>query len=461
LRDTESGEAVQLDAPQGGSGFGSPDATFQVASSDGSNVFFTDSQLLTKDALGTDLYECEVTISAGKPRCALADLTPTGSETESAGVQGALLGASEDGSYVYFVATGVLASGAVSGGDNLYLRHAGVTRLVAVLSEADEDWSIYPPDQTARVSPNGRWLAFMSDKDLTGYVTRDAISGKPDEEVYLYDASTGRSVCASCNPTGARPVGFELGSENRVVDFEGQSPETWLAASIPGWSQYQLSRGRYQSRYLSDSGRLFFNSNDALVPQDVNGAEDVYQYEPPGVGNCGTSSLTFGQSSDGCVDLISSGTSAEESALLDASGSGGDVFFLTAARLSPRDVDTSLDVYDAHECTGSAPCFPTPASAPPPCNTGDACKAAPTPQPTIFGTPSSATFSGAGNIVPETSKATVNTRGLTRAQKLARALKACHRKRGKARAACKQSARARYAKAPRAANNARTKGGKG
>jgi hypothetical protein len=39
-----------------------------------------------------------------------------------------------------------------------------------------------------------------------------------------------------------------------------------------------------QSRYLSDDGgRVFFNCSDALVPQDINGAEDVYEWEADGV----------------------------------------------------------------------------------------------------------------------------------------------------------------------------------
>ena len=41
----------------------------------------------------------------------------------------------------------------------------------------------------------------------------------------------------------------------------------------------------YQQRYLSDDGRLFFNSFDSLVPQDTNGKADVYEYEPAGVGS--------------------------------------------------------------------------------------------------------------------------------------------------------------------------------
>ena len=32
------------------------------------------------------------------------------------------------------------------------------------------------------------YLAFMSDRSLTGYDNTDAVSGQPDEEVYLYDA---------------------------------------------------------------------------------------------------------------------------------------------------------------------------------------------------------------------------------------------------------------------------------
>ncbi len=37
---------------------------------------------------------------------------------------------------------------------------------------------------------------------------------------------------------------------------------------------------------MSNSGRLFFDSPDALVPQDINGLEDVYEYEPTGEGSC-------------------------------------------------------------------------------------------------------------------------------------------------------------------------------
>jgi hypothetical protein len=127
----------------------------------------------------------------------------------------------------------------------------------------------------------------------------------------------------------------------------------------------------------------------------------VYQYEPPGQGSCTTSRATFSGRSEGCVNLISSGTSNEESVFLEASESGGEVFFLTTAKLATQDYDTSFDIYDARECTAQSPCAAPSVEAPPACTTPEACRAPLEPQPAIFGAPPSQTFSGAGNIVPE------------------------------------------------------------
>jgi DNA-binding beta-propeller fold protein YncE len=423
VRDVPSGRTVSL--PGG----------FQTASGDGSRVFVTNAD---------GLVECQIVEVAGELTCKSTDLGP------GLGVL-AVVGASEDGSYVYFV----------SGSDTLYVSHAGTTRAIATLSGEDQAglWG-QMQHQTARISPDGRWLAFMSQRSLTGYDNRDAISGQPDEEVFLYDASSGRLACASCNPTGARPVGVRYEQEDRVARLVGGNlvwaPSTGLAANVPGWTPYMLGRELYQPRYLSDNGRLFFNSSDALVPQDVNGNEDVYQFEPVGVGGCASASATFGVRSGGCVGLLSSGADAGESAFLDASGNGGDVFFLTAGKLVPQDFDVSLDVYDAHECTAQSPCQPVPAALPPACSTGDSCKAAPSPQPSIFGDPASATFSGAGNLGPAVSGAAVKLKRLTRAQKLANALRACRRRPKGKRAGCMRRAQRAYgtqakAKARRAA----------
>jgi hypothetical protein len=216
-----------------------------------------------------------------------------------------------------------------------------------------------------------------------------------------------------------------------------------LAGSVPGWDEGYGYNATYQPRYLLSDGRVFFNSPDALVPQASNGLEDVYEYEPVGVGDCTREGAAFSERSGGCVSLISSGISGKESRFYDASESGDDVFFSTDSKLVPEDYDASYDVYDAHVCSSTAPCHIVPVT-PPPCTSGDSCKAAPTPQPEIFGPTPSATFSGTGNVTG-LSTASVEKKSLTRAQKLAHALQRCHKKRRrKLRAVCERQARKTY-----------------
>ncbi len=446
--------------------FGRPNGKtlFETMSRDGSKLFYLEPEGEQQRNEG-ELYVLDPTTGVK------TDLTADhlGGE-RSAQVQHMLMGISEDGSYVYFVAKGVLANGAVNGQDNLYVMHEDggewKTTFIAALSSKDKkDWAVandffQVKNITSRVAPNGRYVTFMSDRPLTGYDNADAISGQPDEEVYLYDAEEDRLVCASCNPSGARPIGIhdtiitaplmdQSGAwrslvEHIIVEGESSQEESWLAAStVPAW-YINFYTAVHRPSYLSDEGRLFFNSSDALVLTDTNGLADVYEYEPPGVGDCTSTSSTFSERSGGCVSLISSGQSSAESTFLDASENGDDVFFLTSSKLVGEDYDTAYDVYDAHVCSTTVACRTVPVS-PPSCTSGDSCKAAPSPQPAIFGPAPSATFNGTGNVVVSPSGPGVRPRALTRAQKLARALTACHKKRArKKRAACEKQAHKRY-----------------
>ncbi len=130
------------------------------------------------------------------------------------------------------------------------------------------------------------------------------------------------------------------------------------------------------------------------------------------------------------------------------------MFFLTTAKLSALDTDAALDVYDAHVCSSALPCIEAPSAQPPPCTTEASCKASPTPQPSIFGAPASATFEGPGNPPPP---APAVRKEETKSQKLAKALKACHAKKNKhKRKACERAARKKYA--TKAKSNAKRKG---
>ena len=215
----------------------------------------------------------------------------------------------------------------------------------------------------------------------------------------------------------------------------------------------------FQSRYLSDEGRLFFNSPDDLVPQASNGKEDVYEYEPSGLGSCESPS-------GGCVALISSGSSGKESAFLEATPSGNDVFFLTAAQLLPQDTDTAFDIYDARVCTEVSPCLTQPSAAQSGCTTAVSCRPAPAAQQAPIGAAGTATVTASGNIPalpqPKQSQQAVKTSAKppTRAQKLAKALAACHKQRSKKkRRACEAHARRLYGARTAKAKNSSSRHG--
>jgi DNA-binding beta-propeller fold protein YncE len=515
LRDTSTGTTIQVNAAQGhgatapgegGQEVAEPatqEVAFQSASDDGSKVLFTDTVRLTEDSSleptglelqPADLYEFELTSAEGQPpRGRLTDLTAE-SSVGRADVLNLIPGTSEDGSRTYFVANGVLAAGATPGDCprnpeeesepptpppgstcNLYVIESDPahpnereTRFIAALSPEDAaDWgagltSELPPTHgnlsnvTSRVSPDGRYLAFMSQQSLTGYDNRDAASGQPDEEVYLYDAVARRLLCASCNSQVGegdgwmRPLGvFDTEQSGEGIGLLVDRPELWrnrwLASSIPGWA-FNITGLRplalYQPRYLSDEGRLYFDSADALVPQDINGKEDVYQYEPSGVGDC--------RPSGGCAGLISSGTGDSSSAFLDASENGDDVFFLSAAQIVATDTDRAADVYDAHVCTSSSPCIVAKVPSSEECSGTSDCRGAGASSPPPEQAPASSTFSGPGNIAASgvqgaKAKAKLKTKPLTRAQKLARALKKCRKQKDKhKRAVCQKQARKRF-----------------
>ena len=145
-------------------------------------------------------------------------------------------------------------------------------------------------------------------------------------------------MCASCNPTGVRPIG---------------------PSSIDPIEAGLLCGGNtYLSRSLSDDGsRLFFDSSDAITPRDNNTAQDVYEWE------------------NGNARLISTGTDNDKSLFVDASATGNDVFFVTRQQLVHQDGDGGFDLYDARVNGG----FPVPSSTAP-CS-GDSCRPGATPAP--------------------------------------------------------------------------------
>ncbi len=410
---------VQIDEKQGGSS-PSGGGSLQVATSDGSKVFFLDESKLTADSTAAagepDLYECA--LPEGASKCELNDHT-VAAAGEHADVSRVTPLGDHDSSYVYFVAKGVLASntreftdsegktvveGARAGKENLYLWNGNKTTFIA------NDAGVYYTENFGggQTSPDGKWLSFASYKGLTGYNNVEPTKHYA-KELFLYNAATGQLACASCNPTGEPP------SQGGITPFGGGIGQE------PGDEEETF--GVFPTRHLlTDTGQLFFETREALVPADTNGELDVYEYE------------------GGYAYLISSGTSSFESSLVGASESGDDVFFRSDQTLVPQDnQEGQIVIYDARVGGGFAE-----ASSLPACTTADACRAAVPAQPSVYGAPASQTFEGVGNLAsPSPAKVTKKTvkckQGLVKNKKgkcvrqksKMRAKRASHNRRGK------------------------------
>lgn len=165
----------------------------------------------------------------------------------------------------------------------------------------------------------------------------------------------------------------------------------------------------------------------------------MYEWERDGSGGC--------QDSGGCVYLLSGGTSTDDSYLVDASASGNDVFIVSRAQLVPQDQNDNFNLFDVR-VGGVQP------SAAPACS-GTGCQGVP-PAPPSFAAPSSTTFNGVGNFAAPLKPAVKpGVKQLTRAQKLAKALRACRQKQKRKRAACEAQVNRLYGAKARAKKSAK------
>ena len=417
-------------------------ATYVGASEDGSKVFFLSETWLTKDhplAHDEELYEYN-TETGGLRRISAGDAGQPGREA-GAGVL-TVPAVATHGTAVYFLAFGELAAGATplkeakEGPVNLY-RYDTASSSTSYIGEVN----IYDYPTTAGVqcgtkgnggdcsvaswytTPDGRYLAFTSSRELTPYKTAGPCATVPYdgglgdghcEELYRYDAESGALACVSCNPSGIAPVSNAEFSRS--------------ASAEPSSSVV---------RAMSDDGSsIFFDTADALVPQDTNGTLDVYEWH------------------EGQLNLISSGEDPAPSFFLGASSNGANVFFGTHAKLVREDTDADGDIYDARVCTGEDPCIKPPVGETAQCE-GDACQTPP-PLP-LTQAPGTLTLTSSGNVVGESqAQAAPKAKAKpARAVKLTQALKACAKKPKRMRRKCDSAARRRYGKQAKKSARAR------
>jgi hypothetical protein len=333
-------------------------ATFRGASPDGSKAIFTSGQRLVAGDTnnGSDLYLYNHDAPADS-NLTLLSLDREPDAPAGADVQG-VVAASDDLSRIYFVAANQIVPGESSTAPRkLYLwdEDDGV-RYLGGLSNTFADQRLWVSGglgtrQLSSVTADGRRLLLITPSQLTAPQDNGGLA-----QAYLYDAEAAEFACVSC-PAAGLP-----------------SAEATLTG-LPGLFTGELFNPRGRRHLSADGTRAFFQTGTPLLPEDVNGDQDVYMWE------------------DGAPHLISTGKGDGAAFFVDASSSGDNVFFSTPEQLVSWDTDTLYDVYDARVGGG----LPERPQGRPPC-AGDECQGDPS-SPPRFDDPGSSQH-GSGDAAP-------------------------------------------------------------
>ena len=254
------------------------DADFVGASSDGSVVFFeTDEQLTADDTdSAQDVYKRSGGTTSRVSRGAI----------NGSGVIGAFFeGASKDGSKVFFSTEEQLTADDTDGFVDIYRRKGGVTTLISA----------------GQINGNGAFSAFFQGVSNDG------------SKVFF---RTGEQLTAD-DTDGAQDVYRRKGGVTTLISAGQINGNGAFDAVFQGAS--------------NDGSKVFFQTEEKLVAGDTDGLFDVYRRKG-GV----TTRISAGEIN---------GNGAFNATFAGASSDGSKVFFVTSEPLVPADTDGDQDVY--------------------------------------------------------------------------------------------------------------------
>jgi hypothetical protein len=238
---------------------------------------------------------------------------------------GTIVNISADGSHVYFVSEQQLdGSKGTAGLPNMYVWSGGNPEYITTVAPSDlvrtsgslegmpnlSNWTRLvvapmgnnsdglergPGADSSRTTPDGTVLVFESKAQLTSY------DNAGHTEVYRFDDGDKSLVCASCNPSGSPAAG-----DARLQEL-------------------QLVHVPILLHNLSDDGsRIFFETPEALVDEDLNGVNDIYEWEE---GESRPALISSGTSPEYPVPTIVAVFAPLENLLVGITPDGADVFF--------------------------------------------------------------------------------------------------------------------------------------
>jgi len=326
-------------------------ARYEGANGDGTRVFFsTDESLVEADTdLRADVYMRDLEtgtttlVTRGEAGC------PPGCGNGS--FDATFAKGSADGALVFFVTDEKLVSEDTDASFDVYVRDLGAetTSLVSAGGNGPFDASL------RGISPNGAWAYFTTAEPLLPADGDEAV------DVYARNVVTeatalvtrGEESCPSCGDSGAVPV-FQGSSDDGTRVFFSTDEVLLPADEDAATDVYSRDLAGGPTRLISggdptaltasfaaatgDGAHVFFTTAESLVPEDEDGANDIYEWN------------------GGTIELVTSaGCESACGATFDAVSEDADtVVFSSAEQLAPQDHDESIDVYE-QEVGGGAP----------------------------------------------------------------------------------------------------------
>jgi len=295
---------------------------FAGATPDGKVAYLTTTQQLTnadtdetRDLYRYDVASGELTLLSGAPSAVTGEVN-----------RGRVFPSEDGGSHVYFRATGEMLPGEAGAGEKLFVFDGTGMHLVGEAA--------FPPifNETA----SGLWptpVELSADGSRALFLTQSPVLPSDTDganDAYLYDANSETVTEISQSPIGGNgpfPVSTEPPTPANDHEYE-----LWNTVR-PYWA-------------IDAAGdRVFFQTQEALLPEDINGQFDVYEWH------------------EGKLGMISPGYQPLESTFGGISRDGQSALIATNARILPADMDgDGRDFYDARIGGG----FPEP-PAPPEC----------------------------------------------------------------------------------------------
>ena len=353
------------------------EATFLGASVDGTKVFFVTTQPLLGGDNTNNIYEYDFSAPPGERviRVSGGDSTVSNPKAEVLGV----VATAQDGSHVYFVAHGVLTKTPDSSGK---VAQAGDDNLYVYEHDTQ-----YPAGHTAFItelssSDEALWLGNGSDLTPDGrflvFTSTDDLTSDDTStvaQVFEYDAQTSNLVRVS------------IGQNSYNDNGNTSVAPAWIRT--PSYGEQSVPTTYLSRLSVAIDGTVFFESTDGLTPRALNHEVIGKHYEGGFEHPEAKFSLVYGNNiyeyHEGNVYLISDGRDVSldgegysDVKLLGTDESGADVLFTTVDQLVPQDTDTDVDIYDARVDGG----FTAP-TAPQECS-GDSCQGPLSPAPTLL-----------------------------------------------------------------------------